>query len=66
MSELDEKYLLEVKDNGRGFPAELDFQNTETLGLQIVNDLVRQLNGEISFDKKGGTAFTIQFKKEFA
>jgi two-component sensor histidine kinase len=61
MSEKNKKYILQVKDNGKGFPDELDFQRTETLGLQVVNDLVKQLEGEISLDRKKGTAFTIRF-----
>ncbi len=61
MSEKNEKFTLLVKDNGKGFPDELDFQKTETLGLQVVNDLVKQLDGEISLDRKKGTTFTIKF-----
>ena len=61
MSEENGKYLLRVKDNGKGFPDELDFQKTETLGLQVVNDLVKQLDGKISLDRRKGTAFTIKF-----
>ncbi|NIR12686.1 MAG: sensor histidine kinase, partial [Desulfobacterales bacterium] len=34
------KRELTVHDNGDGIPAKLDFMNTETLGLQIVNSLV--------------------------
>jgi len=61
MSQENGKYLLRVKDNGKGFPDELDFQKTESLGLQVVNDLVKQLDGKISLDRKNGTAFTIKF-----
>ncbi len=61
ISEEDGKYFLMVKDNGKGFPDKLDFQDTDTLGLQIVNDLVKQLDGKISLNRKGGTAFTIKF-----
>jgi two-component sensor histidine kinase len=61
MSEADGKYILRVKDNGKGFPDKLDYQNTETLGLQVVNDLVKQLDGKISLNRTGGTTFTIKF-----
>ncbi len=30
------KFTLIVSDNGAGFPKDLDFRNTETLGLQLV------------------------------
>ena len=55
---------LEVKDNGVGIPPGFDFNNTNTLGLQLVNTLIDQLDGEIKFNsKKGkGTEVLIKFK----
>jgi PAS domain S-box-containing protein len=53
------KITFIVKDNGKGFPKELDFRNTNTLGLQLVNDLVKQLKGNIELDRKGGTTWKI-------
>ncbi len=61
MNQDNGKYTLSVKDNGKGFPDGLDFQKTESLGLQVVNDLVKQLDGRIFLDRKNGTAFTIKF-----
>ncbi len=55
------RYLLSIKDNGVGFPKDLDFQATQTQGLQIVNDLVAQLQGTIRLDRRGGTTFKISF-----
>jgi len=52
---------LIVSDTGIGFPADLDFQNTDSLGLQIVCWLVDQLDGTIELDRAGGTEFTITF-----
>ena len=53
-----------ISDNGLGFPAKLDFQKTETLGLQIVNTFVKdQLGGEIELDRSKGTKFKIKFLK---
>ena len=53
-----------ISDNGLGFPAELDFRKTETLGLQIVNTFVKdQLGGEIELDRTAGTKFKIKFSK---
>ena len=54
--------LLSVSDNGVGFPPEIDFRETESLGLQLVNDLVEQLDGAIELDTKAGTEFRITFK----
>jgi two-component sensor histidine kinase len=55
------KLTLIVSDNGVGFPKDLDFLNTETLGLRLVNMLNRQLKGTIELDRSGGTAFKITF-----
>jgi PAS domain S-box-containing protein len=44
------RITLEVADTGIGMPAGLDTRNTETLGLQLVNLLAKQLRGSISFD----------------
>jgi len=58
-----EYLILKLGDNGVGLPSKVDFKNTNSLGLQIVNTLVEQLNGTIELDKiKKGTNFTIQFK----
>jgi two-component sensor histidine kinase len=53
---------LTVADNGVGLPAGLDFLATESLGLQLVRMLVRQLKGEISLDNNHGTLFRIRFR----
>ena len=54
---------LRVSDNGIGFPAHMDFRNTRTLGLRLVNVLSNQLDGSIELDKRRGTEFIINFKK---
>lgn len=60
----DSNVTLIVSNNGVDFPEDLDFRNTESLGLQLVNILTQQLNGTIELDKSGGTAFKITFKPE--
>ncbi len=56
-----EQITLTVADNGVGFPHDLNFQETETLGLQLVNSLVAQLQGTISQTHNGGTEYKIRF-----
>ncbi len=57
----DGKYVLTVADNGTGFPEGIDFKNTKTLGLQLVNTLVKQLSGNIDICSSSGTSFKIVF-----
>lgn len=56
------KYRLDVSDNGVGFPTDVDFRNTKTLGLKLVNMFVEQLKGDIELYRKRGTRFLITFK----
>ncbi|MEA1964016.1 MAG: PAS domain S-box protein [Candidatus Aerophobetes bacterium] len=55
------KITLIVDDDGVGFPQDVDFRATESLGLQLVTTLVEQLEGTIELDKTAGTAFTVTF-----
>lgn len=50
---------LIISDNGIGFPQNIDFKQTESLGLQLVNTLVEQLEGNIELSRNGGTEFKI-------
>ena len=54
---------LVVSDNGIGMPKNIDFRNTESLGLQLVVTLVDQINGDIQIDNSKGTQYTIKFKQ---
>jgi PAS domain S-box-containing protein len=55
-------YTLKVRDNGKGIPDSIDFKNTETLGLQLINTLTEQLEGKIDLKKDKGSEFIIKFK----
>lgn len=55
------QYLLKVLDDGKGIPPEIDFRNTGTLGLQLVNILVDQIDGCIELRRDNGTEFIIRF-----
>jgi two-component sensor histidine kinase len=52
-------FILSISDNGIGIPADIDFENTESLGLQLVHALTQQLQGEIKLDLTSGTRFEI-------
>jgi PAS domain S-box-containing protein len=56
------KFTLVISDNGIGFPQDLDFTNTRSLGLKLVNSLTKQLGGTIEIDRKTGTTFKIIFQ----
>jgi len=56
-----DEYELIIADDGIGMPEEIDIK--ESLGLQIVNTLVNQLNGQITQDISQGTKNIITFKE---
>ncbi|NYB52312.1 MAG: PAS domain S-box protein [Methanobacteriaceae archaeon] len=57
------EYELIISDNGVGLPEEMDFKHSESLGMQLVINLVNQLEGEIDLDRSKGTKFKIVFKE---
>jgi two-component sensor histidine kinase len=60
---IENKIELVVSDDGISIPEDLDIQNSESLGLQLVIALVKQLEGIIELDRSGGTTFKITFAK---
>jgi len=57
-----DNFELTVSDNGIGLSEELDYIYAETPGLQLVNTLVRQLDGIIELEINNGTTFKITFR----
>ena len=57
----DFRYMLIVADNGKGIPEEIDFKTAESLGLQLVNILVEQIDGCVELKRNRGTKYTIRF-----
>ena len=64
LSEKGEEIFITVEDNGVGIPGELDVENTDSLGLQLVFTLIEQLEGTINLDTKTGTKYLITFAKQ--
>jgi PAS domain S-box-containing protein len=53
-----------VADDGPGFPPDLDYRQTETLGMQLVVNLVSQLHGELELEDRPGCAFRFVFPEK--
>ena len=54
-------YELTVKDNGVGMREKFDIQTTNTLGLKIVTNLIKQLDGKVDVRNGKGTEYKITF-----
>ncbi|WP_321506556.1 PAS domain S-box protein [uncultured Methanoregula sp.] len=55
-----------VRDDGIGIPADLDWRNTESLGLRLINSLVDQVSGTLEMKREGGTMFIITLNRDTA
>ncbi|MFO7980802.1 MAG: histidine kinase dimerization/phosphoacceptor domain -containing protein, partial [Candidatus Aminicenantes bacterium] len=56
-----ESYNLVVSDTGVGLPKKYDWKNPITLGIQLVSDLVKQIDGTLDIRREKGTKVKIQF-----
>jgi len=57
-----EEIAMTVADNGIGLPPDFDYTQTESLGLQLIGQLVRQIHGRLTVQRDSGTHFTIEFQ----
>ncbi|HUH78502.1 MAG TPA: histidine kinase dimerization/phosphoacceptor domain -containing protein [Methanoregula sp.] len=53
------KLVIRFRDNGTGIPKEIDWRHTESLGLNLVQMLTRQLKGTIDLLAGNGTEFIL-------
>ena len=60
----NKKIRLYVADNGNGIPEHVDLNNPETMGLQLINDLTHQLEGEIKIKSDKGTRINLIFPEK--
>jgi len=53
--------LLNISDNGIGLPPGLDIMEHNSLGLNLVQGLTKQLNGSFNIESNGGVHIMIRF-----
>jgi two-component sensor histidine kinase len=56
-----DKLRLIVKDDGVGMSEKIDLASTQSLGLKLVQGLVQQLGGTLTYKIDNGTEFDISF-----
>jgi PAS domain S-box-containing protein len=56
-------YILIVGDNGVGLPGSLDLDSLKSLGLVLVYNLVKQVDGKLTLENHNGTTFKVSFKE---
>lgn len=58
---VNHQITVSIRDNGIGFSETVDFRNTESLGLQLVCLLTKQIQGNIELIRNRGTEFRLTF-----
>jgi PAS domain S-box-containing protein len=64
LARTDGNIRLVVEDNGVGLPADLDVRGASSLGLRLVNTLVRQLQATLAIGDHAGARFELNFAVE--
>jgi two-component sensor histidine kinase/predicted hydrocarbon binding protein len=50
-----------IADNGKGLPDDLNLENLNSLGLELIDALVSQLDGKYKIESNNGTIIKIEF-----
>ncbi len=61
LTRVAEGYRFSVGDTGVGLPADFGSIRRDSLGLQLVETLTKQLKGKLHIGQEGGTCFEITF-----
>lgn len=61
---VNNKYVMIIGDNGIGMDNDFDFEESKSLGTQLIQIFTEQLNGCIERTDEEGTVFKITFEKQ--
>jgi two-component sensor histidine kinase len=61
LQKLNGKMKLQVSDNGSGLPSDFELEKSDSLGMQLIQALTSQLDGELKVSIENGTAFEVTF-----
>jgi PAS domain S-box-containing protein len=59
-----DKYILEVKDNGKGLPKDMDYETAGSLGLSLITSLSEQIDADLNYVSHPGTLFRVIFNEK--
>jgi two-component sensor histidine kinase len=59
----NKQFCLIIRDDGIGLPADFSIDRVKTMGLQIVQLLSQQIEGELVIENTPGASFTLTFQQ---
>ena len=59
VTKLNDKVIIEVNDNGKGFPKDFDIDKDTNLGMQLIFLLAEQIGGTIKVNHENGVGYRI-------
>ncbi|MEO7984675.1 MAG: histidine kinase dimerization/phosphoacceptor domain -containing protein [Bacteroidota bacterium] len=54
--------LVEIKDNGKGYPVNMDFSGNKSIGIQLMKLFSEQLEGQLRFKSNNGAEIELVFR----
>jgi two-component sensor histidine kinase len=61
---VDEGVLLTIADTGKGLPEDFDVSSANSLGMEMMKALSKQLGGSFAIKVRQGTTITVEFQVE--
>ncbi|WP_298509074.1 tetratricopeptide repeat protein [uncultured Kordia sp.] len=62
----DVNYHLTLQDNGKGLPQDFNIEDLDSFGMEIIQLLTKEYDGEFTLNGKGGVTMNIQLPKTAA
>jgi PAS domain S-box-containing protein len=59
---LNREFWISVRDDGIGFPEDININKSTTFGLTLVNLLIQQMGGTLELVRSGGSEFRFSFR----
>lgn len=61
---VEPEYEITLRDNGVGLPEDFNFESNDSLGMEIIDALIGQINAQIHAENRNGACFVISFKNK--
>lgn len=61
LTETENRFVLTISDNGPGLPADVIDSGSDSIGLNLIDRLVRQINGSLRLQNDNGAVLEVSF-----